>query len=308
MHRAGVVAVVGRPNVGKSTLVNTLVGHKVSIISDKAQTTRRRVLGIVTAEDHQIVFVDTPGVHRPHTKLGSALNEAAQSSVFNVDVVLAVVDVSRMPGPEDQKVADMLDQAGYLTKENADPSPHAKRVPVLLCLNKMDRLKAEEVERNYDAYCKLFRLDDGLMTSFTRKQNLDILYSQIVELLPENPNYYPDDLYTDQPLRFLAAEFVREKALRLTKEEVPHAVATIVQEWEEDDDEADITVDIIVEREGQKAILIGKRGSMLTKIGTEARLEIEELLDKRVFLRLFVKVRDDWRQNPRLLKELDYLE
>ncbi len=300
MHKAGVVAVVGRPNVGKSTLINTLVGHKVSIVSDKPQTTRRRVLGILTTDDYQIVFVDTPGIHKPHTKLGSALNESARSSVFDVDVVLAVVDVSRMPAPEDEKVADMLKQAGYLGK--------VRKIPVLLCMNKMDRLRAVDVERNWSAYNTLFETEESVMTSFLKQQNVDILVGEILNRLPENPNYYPDDLYTDQPLRFLAAELVREKALRLTKQEVPHAVATIVQDWIEDEKEAEITVDIIVERDSQKGIMIGKQGSMLKQIGTEARLEMQELLEKKVYLHLFVKVREGWRQNPRLLKELEYLD
>jgi GTP-binding protein Era len=300
MHQAGVVAVVGRPNVGKSTLINTLVGHKVSIVSDKPQTTRRRVLGILTTDDYQIVFVDTPGVHKPHTKLGSALNESAKTSMFNVDIVLAMVDVSRMPSPEDEKVADMLRQAGYLDEN--------RKVPVLLCMNKMDKLKAADVERNWEAYNTLFNTKDSVMTSFTKNQNVDILVGEILQRLPENPNFYPDDLYTDQPLRFLAAELVREKALRLTKQEVPHAVATIVQNWEEDEKEAEISIDIIIERDSQKGILIGKKGSMLKEIGTEARLEMQELLEKKVYLNLYVKVREGWRQNPRLLKELEYLD
>lgn len=303
MHKAGVVAVVGKPNVGKSTIINHIVGHKVSIVSDKAQTTRRRVLGIATQPDYQIVFVDTPGIHKPHTKLGSALNQSARSSMFDVDVVLVVVDISRPPTPEDINVATILQEAGFLTEPQQD-----RKTPVLLCLNKMDKLKAELVEKYFEEFTKLFKTEESVMTSFSRKQNDDILINEIVRRLPENPDYYPEDTYTDQPLRFLAAELVREKALRLTKEEVPHAVATLVQEWDETDNDLDVTVDIIVEREGQKGILIGKKGAMLKQIGTEARLELEDVLGKKVFLRLFVKVRPDWRQNPRLLKELEYLE
>lgn len=303
MHKAGVVAVVGKPNVGKSTLINAIVGHKVSIVSDKAQTTRKRVLGIATTPDYQIVFVDTPGIHKAHTKLGSALNESAKASVFDVDVVLVVVDVSKQPAQEDENVARILDEAGFLKLPEQE-----RKIPVLLCLNKMDKLKAEHVEKNFDAFTKLFKTSDTVMTSFTRRQNIDVLVADLVTRLPENPDYYPEDTYTDQPLRFLAAELVREKALRLTKEEVPHAIATVVQEWIEHEAEAEISVDIVVEREGQKGIMIGKSGSMLKRIGTEAREEIEDILGKKVFLRLFVKVRADWRMNPRLLKELEYLE
>ncbi len=302
-HKAGVVAVVGKPNVGKSTLINLVVGHKVSIVSDKAQTTRRRVMGIATTPDYQIVFVDTPGIHKPHTKLGSALNQTARASVYDVDIVLVMVDVSRPPNNEDVNVATILKEAGFLTEPESD-----RKIPVILCLNKMDRLPAEHVERNFEIYTKLFATKQTVMTSLVKNQNADLLVGELVTRLPENPDFYPEDTYTDQPMRFLAAELVREKALRLTKEEVPHAVATIVQEWDEAENDVDITVDIIVEREGQKGILIGKQGSMLKQIGTEARLEIEDILGKKVFLRLFVKVRADWRQNPRLLKELEYLE
>lgn len=303
-HQAGVVAIVGKPNVGKSTLVNTIVGHKVSIVSDKVQTTRKRVLGIATTPDWQIVFVDTPGVHKPLHKLGATLNEAARGALFDTDAILVVVDASKMPAKEDQGVAEMLRTAGFLKP------PGERKTPVLLCLNKMDKLKAEDVERNYNAYIDLFQPDQNVMTSFTKGpkgQNIDILLGQILQYIPQNPNFYPEDEFTNQPLRFLVAEIVREKALHLTSKEVPHAVATTVESWEETPTLIKIGVAILVERDGQKAILIGKKGAMLKEIGTRARTEIEDLTGKKVFLELFVKVREDWRQSPTWLKELDYL-
>lgn len=299
VHKAGVVAVVGRPNVGKSTLVNALVGQKVSIVSNKPQTTRKRVLGIATEDNWQIVFVDTPGIHKAKHKLGSAINEAAKKSLFDIDLVLVVVDVSRMPGAEDERVSHALESAGILGDNS--------KTKTLLCLNKMDQLKADSVERNYEAYLKLFKTDQSVMTSFTRKQNLDVLVGLIVESLPENPSFYPDDSYTDQPLRFIASEIIREKALQTTREEIPHSIATYVEDWDEEENIIHINAVILVERDGQKAIIIGSKGSMIKKFGTEARLEIEELVGKKVFLELFVRVRENWRQNPRILKELDYL-
>ncbi len=294
--RSGVVAVVGRPNVGKSTLVNHVVGQKVSIVSDKAQTTRRRIMGVATTKDWQIVFVDTPGFHTPQHKLGKALNEVARQSVQDVDVLLVMVDGSKPPGQEDEKLAAMLRDAGVLVQERT-----------VLCLNKMDLLKAEYVQQNFDAFSKLFPASETMLTSLTKGQNVDLLVGLLVNRLPEGPPHYDPETVTDQPLSVLAAELVREKALHLTREEVPHAIATYVERWDEDDDYAHIGVVLLVERDGQKGILIGKKGAMLTKIGTEARKEIEELLGKKVFLELFVKVREAWRQNERMLRELEIL-
>ena len=289
-HKSGMVALIGRPNVGKSTLVNLFVGHKVSIVSDKPQTTRRRALGILSEPEFQIVFVDTPGMHEPHTRLGKLLNESAETALDGVDAVLVVVDSSKRPGPEDEAIAAKLEATGWL-------NPGSK---LLLCLNKMDRLKAEFVVEHTELYCKLFRTESYMLTSLTKRQNTDLLLSMLVELLPEGPPLYPEDEFTDQPMRFIAAELVREKALRLTRQEVPHAIATVVDEWEEEEDgRVRVAVSIVVEKQGQKAILIGKGGTMLKKIGQEARLELNEMLGARVHLELFVKVREEWRQNRR---------
>ena len=296
--KAGVVAVVGKPNVGKSTLVNLIVGQKVSIVSDKAQTTRKRVLGIATTDEYQIVFVDTPGIHRPRHRLGAALNESARQSLYGIDVLLIVVDCSRMPSQEDKNVAQILEEAGLL----GDGTPR------ILCMNKMDRLPAADVERNYGAYRELFKAEVSVMTSLVKNQNVDILNGLIVDALPENPTFYPDDIYTDQPMAFLASEIVREKALHLTKKEVPHSLAAYCEEWTQEEDSLFIRIVILVERDGQKAIILGAKGDMIKRIGSLARPEIEEMVGQHVFLELFVKVREDWRQSPRWLRELDYLQ
>lgn len=295
MHRCGTIAVIGRPNVGKSTLVNQVVGHKVSIVSDKAQTTRRKVMGIATEEDYQIIFLDTPGLHEAHTQMNKLLNEAARSAIPDADVILIMVDVSRMPTKDDKVLAEILQKEGIYKKKH-----------VLLCMNKMDQLAAASVQRNYDTYTELFPAPYSMMTSLTKRQNVDKLLAALVEAMPEGPALFPDDEYTDQPVRFMVSEFIREKALHLTRQEVPHALAVSIAQWEDEGVRVVISADILVEREGQKAILIGKGGSMLKEIGTKARLEIEELIGQKVYLELFVKVRDNWRGNMAILNELDY--
>lgn len=291
-YRAGLVAVVGKPNVGKSTILNTIVGQKVSIVSDKAQTTRRRVLGIHSRSDYQIVFADTPGLHGAKHKLGHLLNETVRQSLSDVDCILIVVDASKHPGKEDQELAALLQQ-------------HQGKTPVVLCMNKMDLLKPLYVQANYEAYLKLFPTDRHMMTSFTKLQNVDKLVEMLVATLPPGPPLYPDDQVTDQSVRALAADLIREKVLRLTREEVPHAVTTYIENWEETPTLTRVSGVVVVETDGQKAIIIGKGGSMLKKVGTQAREEIEEMLETKVFLELFVKVKSDWRQNSRLLREFE---
>ena len=295
------VALVGQPNTGKSTLTNLLVGQKVSIVSDKAQTTRHRVLGIATTDAYQMVIIDTPGVHKAHTHLGKILNETAQGSLEGADVLVVMVDGSRKPDKNEEAIAGLLKLQGWIGADGkAKPN-------VILCMNKMDLLKAIDVQDNFQAYSKLYGTDQIMMTSLPRGRNVEKLVNMIIASLPVGPLLYPEDEVTDQPMRRLAAELVREKALRLTRQEIPHAVAAIVDDWVDDVDLTKILISLVVEKEGQKAVLIGKRGEMIKQIGTEARGEIEAVLDRRVFLELFVKVRPDWRQNPRMLKELDYI-
>jgi GTP-binding protein Era len=292
-YRAGTVALIGKPNVGKSTLMNAIVGQKVSIVSNKPQTTRRSALGIATTDTYQIAFVDTPGLHEPHTALGRAMVDQARAALTEVDLVLVVVDGSHHPGEADQAIA------GLLAKIAPDK-------PLLLCMNKMDLLKAENVVRNVEAYSALFKTEDPMMTTATSGVNVPKLVALIVERLPEQPALYPADEFTDQSSRFMAAEFVREKILRATRQEVPHAVAVMVDDWDDGEDRTVIHATILVEKDSQRAILIGKQGQFVKKIGTEARAEIAELLSRPVHLELHVKVAENWRMNRRILHELEY--
>ncbi len=308
-HRSGFVAVVGRPNVGKSTLTNALLGEKVAIVSSKPQTTRNRLLGILTREDAQVIFVDTPGIHRPLRRLGELLLETAAATLPDADLALWVVDVSSRPNDEDRQVASLLAQA-------------AGALPVILGLNKADRLLPEHVKENTAAYAALAPGADSLMVSATLGHNLEILLAKIIATLPLGPRYYPEDQYTDQQVRFMAAELVREQVLHHLHDEVPHGVAVVVNEFKERDVSADVTgtsevpvtspgmtyisATIFVERETHKPILLGKDGAMLKAIGQDARQEIEKLLDSRVYLELWVKVRPRWRSNDEELRRLGY--
>jgi GTP-binding protein Era len=293
--RSGLVALIGKPNVGKSTLTNFIVGHKVSIVSNKPQTTRRRVLGITTTDDYQIAFVDTPGVHEPHTQLGRSMVDQARRGLMDVDVILAVVDGAHHPGEQDREIAK-------ITKAHVKEKP----VPIVLCLNKMDQLKAENVVRHVEAYQALFETQEYMLTTATRGQNVDELLALIVKELPERAPIFDADEFTDQSSRFLSAELVREKILQATFQEIPHSVAVTVDSWEEEGDLSRIMATILVEKTSQRAILIGKQGQFIKKIGTEARIDIEEMLGHRVYLELHVKVSEDWRMNPRVLHELEY--
>lgn len=296
MTHVGLVAMLGKPNVGKSTLLNALVGQKVSIVSNKPQTTRRRVLGVVQGEDFQVAFIDTPGIHEPHTTLGRAMVESARQALDSVDAILYVADASKKPDEVDR-------QAARLVRPEGKPLG-----PIVLCLNKMDLLAPEMVTSTLESYTKLFDPVEYMLTTATKGHNLDKLLKIIVDLLPDGEPLFPEDEYTDQPLRFIAAEIIREKVLQQTKQEVPHATAVHVDDWEEEEGLVRIRATIVVEKQGQKAILIGKHGQFLKGIGTAARLELQALLEQQVFLELYVKVREDWRMNPRMLQELEYTD
>jgi GTP-binding protein Era len=301
-YRAGTVALIGKPNVGKSTLLNHIVGQKVSIVSNKPQTTRRRVLGIATTEEWQIAFIDTPGIHAPHSILGRAMVEQARSALSDVDLIVYVADGSHHPGEEDKTIAKML--PGTPSSKADDAS--SKSIPIILCLNKMDMLKAENVQRNVDAYTALFGTEDYMMTVATTGMNVPKLIDKIVESLPERAPIYDEDEYTDQSSRFMAAEFIREKILQATRQEIPHATAVSVDHWEDEGQLTRIDATILVEKGSQRGILIGKQGAFLKNIGTRAREDLEATFGRKVFLQLHVKVAENWRMNPRILHELDY--
>jgi GTP-binding protein Era len=292
-HRSGFVAVVGRPNVGKSSLMNAYLGQKVAIVTPKPQTTRNRLLGILTLPNAQIVFVDTPGIHQPRHKLGQYLVATATSAVPEADVVVFMVDVSVMPTDEDRMVADLL--------------ARKSQAPVLLAMNKVDLLRPADIQPHTEAYLALGQFDDWILISATRGDNLDKLREMIIERLPFGPRYYPPDQITDQEERFMAAELIREQVLLHTYEEVPHGVAVVVEEFKERrPDLTYISAVIYVERESQKGIIIGAKGEMLKRIGTAARREIEHFLGHQVYLELWVKVRKKWRQDERQLRYFGY--
>lgn len=293
-HRSGFVAVVGRPNVGKSTLMNRYVGEKVAIVSSKPQTTRSRVLGILTQDDLQVIFVDTPGIHRPLHRLGELMVDTAVNVIPDADVVLFMVDVSVPPTEEDHMIADILEQ-------RAD-------APTILVLNKMDLLSPENVKPHTEAYWELAPFhDDWMMTVATEGANLSELLEKIVARLPEGPRYYPREYITDQTEREIVAELIREQVLRHTYQEVPHSVAVLVEEFKERAQNVTyIGASIFVEKESQKGIIIGRRGCMIRQIGSEARRAIERLVGGKVYLDLWVKVRKKWRKDEQQLDRLGF--
>jgi GTP-binding protein Era len=292
-HRSGFVAVIGKPNVGKSILINAWVGEKIAIVSPKPQTTRHRLRGILTRPDAQIIFVDTPGIHQPHHKLGEFMVETAAKSIPDADVVLFMVDVSEMPTAEDEQIAQLVEEHG--------------KAPVILVLNKADLLPPEKVQPHGDAYFGLVKHDEWMMISATRGDNRDELLDMVVARLPQGPRYYPPDQLTDQNMRFIVAELIREQVLRFVRQEVPHAVAVAVEEWKQRrEDLTYIGASVFVEKDSQKGILIGQGGAMLKRIGRAAREEIEPMVGNRVYLDLWVKVRKKWRKDEDELRRLGY--
>lgn len=292
--RSGFAALVGRPNVGKSTLLNALVGRKLAIMSDKPQTTRNRILGVLNRENAQVIFLDTPGMHKPKHLLGEFLNKVARETIPEVDLVCFVVDGSVPPGEGDAEIAKLIAAAGR---------------PALLVVNKLDRIPRSQLYQVLDQYKALENIDwvDVIPVSALEHTHLDELVSIIISCLPEGPRYYPEDMVTDQPERFIMAELIREKVLHLTREEVPHSVAVMVEEvTPRENGVVYVRALILVEREGQKGILIGHRGQMIKEIGQRARAEIEALLGSRIYLELYVKVAEDWRNRRAYLRELGY--
>lgn len=290
--KSGFVAIVGRPNVGKSTLMNQLIGQKVAITSPVAQTTRNKLKGIFTNDQAQIIFVDTPGIHKPHHELGKVLVNNAKNSINGVDLVIFLVDCAVKFGKGDQFIVDLLTNT---------------KTPVILGLNKADQQK-ENYQDLDQTYVKIAEENNWNYVKFSalNQNGLDILQSLLIQKLEPGPYYYPPDLITDQPERFIMGELIREQILLLTREEIPHSVAIAIEKVEESDKITRIYAAINVERDSQKGILIGKKGSMLKNIGSEARQQIQKLIDGQVYLELFVKVTPQWRQSRLKLAEFGY--
>lgn len=290
--KSGFVAVVGRPNVGKSTLINCIIKQKVSIVSDKAQTTRNRILCIHTDEDCQIVFLDTPGIHKPKHKLGQFMDESAYQSLKDIDAVLFLISGNEKKGPGDMFVLDKVKDAG---------------VPVFLIINKVDLMSKEDIFQKITEYNALYPFEQIIPISALNGDNVDAVLDELKKILQEGPKYFPDDMITDQPERLLVAEIVREKLFRCTRDEVPHAIAAYVEEMKpRGRNKVYIRLTIYVERDSQKRIVIGKNGSVLKEVGEQARREIENLLGSSVFLDIWVKVKHDWRNKASALSELGY--
>ena len=291
-YKSGFVAVVGRPNVGKSTLLNQIIGQKIAIVSDTPQTTRNRILGILTLPDAQILFLDTPGIHKPQHKLGEYMVNSARSALREVDLILFVSDVTESVVPGERFILDMLKQ---------------EQTPVILVLNKVDLVAKDKLLPIISQYSAFRDFAAIVPVSALAGSNVDRLLSVIKDLLPEGPQYYPEDEVTDQPERVVAAEFIREKIFRLTREEIPHSTAVEVEEMKtRPNGDVFLRATIYVERESQKGIIIGAKGAMLKEIGQQARLDMENIFGSRFFVDLWVKVKNDWRNKEGSLRMFGY--
>jgi GTPase len=292
--KSGFITIVGRPNVGKSTLSNRLAGEKISIISNKPQTTRNTIKNIINTEDSQIIFLDTPGIHKPRTKLGEYMVNLAENTLNEVDIVLYLIEATdEEPGAGDSYIMEQLSKL---------------KTPVFLIINKIDLIRKEQLFSRINKFTASMDFKAVIPISALNNEGTDIVLTEIKKLLPEGPKYFPDDIITDQPEKMIAAELIREKILELVLEEVPHGTGVEVISFKERTGREliDIEANIYCERETHKGILIGKEGKMLKKIGSLARLDIENLLGVKVFLQLWVKVKPDWRNSENMLKTMGY--
>lgn len=290
--KSGFVTLIGRPNVGKSTLMNHLIGQKIAITSDKPQTTRNRIQTVYTDEKGQIVFLDTPGIHKAKNKLGEYMVSVAEHTLKEVDVILWLVEPGTYIGAGEQHILKVLERV---------------KTPVILVINKIDTVKKEDIAKTISTYQDAYRFAEIVPVSAMKKTNTDRLIDTVFGYLKPGPQYYDEDTVTDQPMRQIAAELIREKALRLMSDEIPHGIAVVIDQMKERDNGMfDIDATIVCERESHKGMVIGKGGQMLKRIGTQARIEIEHLMDTRVNLKLWVKVRKEWRDSELYMKNYGY--
>ncbi len=292
-HRSGFAALIGRPNVGKSTLLNALVGEKVAIISNRPQTTRNQIRAVLSLPEAQVIFIDTPGLHKPKHMLGTAMVQTARLTMQEVDLICFIVEGHVPPGRGDRYIAEALNTAGS---------------PVFLVLNKADLAVTDTLAKHVNLYRELYSFEASFTLSALKKLDLDPLVNRIIEALPEGPQYYPPDMITDQPERFIAAEIIREKVIHLTRQEIPFSIAVVIEEMSlrESGDLLDIRAEIYVERKSQVGIVVGGGGALLKEAGMRARKELEALLGLRIYLDLRVRVKPRWRDHYEELRRLGY--
>ncbi|MBU6079695.1 GTPase Era [Allobacillus halotolerans] len=294
-YHSGFIAIIGRPNVGKSTFMNYVIGQKVAIMSDKPQTTRNKIQGVLTTDTYQLIFIDTPGIHKPKHRLGDFMVKSSIDTLNEVDAIMFMVNAKEGYGKGDEFIIEKLKGISQ---------------PVLLVINKIDEVHPDELLPLIDQYREKLPFAEVVPISALQGNNVDRLLEVLVDQLPEGPQYYPEDHVTDHPERFIISELIREKVLHHTREEIPHSVAVIIEsiKKQENKDIIDVQATVIVERKSQKGIIIGKQGNMLKQIGTEARKDIENLLGSKVFMELWVKVQKDWRNRASQLREYGYRE
>ncbi|MCG2500053.1 GTPase Era [Staphylococcus epidermidis] len=293
-HKSGFVSIIGRPNVGKSTFVNRVIGHKIAIMSDKAQTTRNKIQGVMTRDDAQIIFIDTPGIHKPKHKLGDYMMRIAKNTLSEIDAIMFMVNVNEDIGRGDEYIMEMLKNV---------------KTPIFLVLNKIDLVHPDTLMPKIEQYQSYMDFTDIIPISALEGLNVDHFIDVLKSFLPEGPKYYPDNQISDHPEQFVVSEIIREKILHLTSEEIPHAIGVNVDRMiKEDEDRVRIEATIYVERDSQKGIVIGKGGKKLKEVGKRARRDIEMLLGSKVYLELWVKVQRDWRNKVNFIRQIGYVE
>lgn len=294
-HQSGFISIIGRPNVGKSTFLNRVIGQKIAIMSDKPQTTRNKIQGVLTTEDSQMIFIDTPGIHKPKHKLGDFMMKVAQNTLKEVDLILFMVNAEEGFGRGEEFILEKFETVN---------------TPIFLVINKIDQIHPDKLLPIIDSYKERYPFKEIVPISALDGNNVERLLGQIKTYLPEGPQYYPADQVTDHPERFIITELIREKALQLTREEIPHSLAVVLDKIERQNgkDIIHVMATVIVERDSQKGIIIGKQGSMLKEIGKRARVDIENLLGSKVFLELWVKVQKDWRNKMSQLRDFGFNE